>query len=122
MATGILSRLLRGLRSKFAEQLRILVNRGVIRPWYDPMIEVGKEWERQILRQLNSSRIILLLVSPSLCASEYAYGVEVRRARALHRRGKAHVLPIILRPTPLLEHLPFGKLQVLPTDARPVTR
>lgn len=111
-----------GLRSKFAEQLQILVNLGVIRPWYDRMIEVGKEWERQILRQLSSSHIILLLVSPSLCASEYAYGVEVQRAMALHRRGKARVLPIVLRPTPLLEHLPFGKLQLLPTDGRPVTR
>src|SRR5262249_35120274 len=71
----------------FGEQLQILVNLGVIRPWYDRMIEVGKEWERQILRQLSSSRIILLLVSPSLCASKYAYGVEVQRAMALHRRG-----------------------------------
>ena len=111
-----------GLRSKFAEQLQILVNLGVIRPWYDRMIEVGKEWEQQILRQLSSSRIILLLVSPSLCASKYAYGVEVQRAMALHRRGKARVLPIILRPTPLLDHMPFGELQALPTDGRPVTR
>src|ERR1044072_1080917 len=36
-------------------------------------------------------------------------------------RGEALVIPIILRPV-LWESAPFGKLQALPTDAKPVTK
>src|SRR5207244_12560512 len=38
-----------------------------------------------------------------------------------HNAGEASVIPIILRPVEW-EEAPFSKLQVLPTDAKPVTK
>jgi tetratricopeptide (TPR) repeat protein len=53
-------------------------------------------------------------------ASEYCYGIEMQRALERHKAGEAIVLPIILRPA-YWQSIPFSHLQVLPTDAKPIT-
>jgi len=53
-------------------------------------------------------------------ASEYCYSIEMKQAIERHERGEAHVIPVILRPV-YCQSAPFGKLQALPKDARPVT-
>src|SRR5205823_8508588 len=58
--------------------------------------------------------------SPDFIYSEYCYGVEMKRALERHERGEARVILVILRPV-YWQEAPFGKLQVLPTDAKPVT-
>jgi hypothetical protein len=65
--------------------------------------------------------VILLFVSPSFIESKYCYEVEGQEALRRHETGRARVIPIILRPC-LWERSPFGKLQALPHDARPVSR
>ena len=67
---------------------------------------------------MNTAQIILLLVSPDFMASDYCYGIEMQRALERHDRGEARVIPIILRPVYWQGLL--GKLQALPTDAKPV--
>src|SRR5260221_1863021 len=49
--------------------------------------------------------------------SDYCYGTEMRRAMARHERGEAHVMPILLRPVHW-QGASFGKLQLLPDEAR----
>jgi hypothetical protein len=44
----------------------------------------------------------------------------MERAVERHERGEARVIPIILRAC-LWQDAPFGKLQTLPMDGRPVT-
>jgi hypothetical protein len=92
---------------------------GLITLWADIDIDAGIEWEKEIHRHLNTAHIILFLISPDFMASEYCYGVEMRQAIERHKRGNMHVIPIILRPTYWYE-APFGKLQVLPTFAKPI--
>src|SRR5947209_11211551 len=53
-------------------------------------------------------------------ASDHCYRVEVKRAIERHERGEARVIPVILRPV-YWQGAPLGKLQALPTDAKPVT-
>lgn len=92
---------------------------GHIMIWADTDIDAGIEWEKEIDKHLNSAQIILLLVSPHFIASEYCYSKEMIHAMQRHEAGEAHVIPIILRSV-LWENTPFGKLQVLPTGAKPV--
>ena len=66
------------------------------------------------------AHIILLLISPDFMASEYCYSKEMLRAMARHNQGEAQVIPILLRPTHW-KGAPFGKLQALPTNAKPIT-
>jgi tetratricopeptide (TPR) repeat protein len=106
------------LLNKLKNHLSPLKRTGLIETWHDRDISAGTDWERQIQSQLNQAQIILLLVSPDFMASEYCYGIEMRRALERNDLGEARVIPIILRPVHWQDIL--GKLQALPTDARPV--
>jgi integrase len=107
------------LRQGLEKQLRALRRQGIIDIWYDREISPGKEWEVEIDKHLKSADIILLLVSSDFMDSDYCYGIELRRAMQRHERGEAVVIPIILRPV-YWQGAPFGKLQALPTDGKPV--
>jgi tetratricopeptide (TPR) repeat protein len=109
------------LRKQLEKHLSILKRQGLITDWYDREINAGTDWEREIDRHLNTAQIILLLVSADFMASDYCYGLEMKRALERHESGEARVIPIILRPTDW-KQAPFGKLQVLPRDGKPMTR
>jgi tetratricopeptide (TPR) repeat protein len=91
---------------------------GLIDIWHDRDISAGTDWEQQIKSHLNEAQIILLLVSPDFMVSDYCYGIEMQRALERHDLGEARVIPVILRHV-YWEGV-LGKLQALPTDARPV--
>ena|SRR5438876_5073972 len=104
--------------NKIKAYLRPLQRQGLIDVWYDRDISAGSEWEREISEHLNEAKIILLLVSPDIMNSDYCYSVEMKRALERHDRKEATVIPIILRP--IYWQGLLGKLQALPTDAKPV--
>jgi len=108
------------LVKQLRKHLSTLKRQGVIRDWYDREITAGTDWKGQIDQHLNSAGVILLLVSADFLASDYRYDVEVTRALERHDQGEARVIPVILRPVDW-KGAPFGKLQSLPTDGKPVT-
>ena len=107
------------LLNKLKTHLKPLQRIGLIDVWYDRDISPGTEWEEEIKKHLNEANIILLLVSSDFMNSDYCYGKEMQRALERDKRGEASVIPIILRPV-YWQEAPFGKLQALPKDARPV--
>ena len=108
------------LRTHLEKHLSIMKRQGVIRDWYDRKITAGEEWGGAIDIHLESAHVILLLISADFLASDYCYDVEMNRAMERHETGKARVIPIILRKVDW-RGAPFGKLQALPKDAKPVT-
>jgi len=109
------------LVKELRKHLSILKRQGVIRDWYDREITAGTDWKGQLDQHLNSSGVILLLVSADFLASDYCYDVEMTRALERHDQGEARVIPVLLRKVDDWQRAPFGKLQSLPTDAKPVT-
>ncbi len=107
------------LRDQLETHLSLLKNHGFISSWHDRKIIAGAEWAGEIDAHLNTAQIILLLISADFLASTYCYGIEVTRAMERHNAGKARVIPIILRHCDW-HSAPFGKLQALPTDGKPV--
>jgi hypothetical protein len=93
----------------------------LIHAWHDQEISAGIEWAKEIAKHLNHARLILLLISPNFLASKYCYDTEMKRALERHKKGEARVVPIILRPCDW-QTTPLKDLQVLPKDAKPVTR
>src|ERR1700738_4245190 len=87
-----------GLLNKLKAHLNPLNVQGLIDVWHDRDISAGTEWESEIHRHLNEAEIILLLVSPQFIASDYCFGIEMKRAIALHELGRTQIIPIILRP------------------------
>jgi predicted negative regulator of RcsB-dependent stress response len=106
------------LLNKLKSHLIPLQRQGLIDVWHDRDISAGTDWEQQIKGHLNAAQIILLLVSPDFMVSDYCYGIEMQRALERHEWGEARVIPIILRHVYWQGVL--GKLQALPTDARPI--
>jgi hypothetical protein len=108
------------MREKLENHLSTLRREHVIAGWHDRKIMPGTEWKGQIDTHLESSRLILLLISAEFLNSDYCYDVEMKRAIARHDAGDAHVIRIILRPCDWMKS-PFGKLQALPRDGKPVS-
>jgi tetratricopeptide (TPR) repeat protein len=109
------------LRDELEKHLAWLKRRYQLTNWHDREILPGEEWEQAIDTHLNTANLILLLLSPDFMASDYCYGKEMQRALERHQAGTCRVVPILLRPT-YWEDAPFSSLQLLPTDARAITR
>jgi hypothetical protein len=101
--------------------LSALRREGLISLWIDREIGPGQEWREAIDQNINDAAIILLMISSSFIASEYCWDVELRHALERHAAGSARVIPVILRDCDW-HHLPFSKLQALPTAARPIVK
>jgi hypothetical protein len=108
------------LRTALETHLALLKRQGIISEWHDRRISAGTEWKDEIDSHLASADIVLLLVSADFIASDYCYDIEMRDALRQHRTGKSRVIPVILRAVDWTD-APFGKLQALPKDAKPIT-
>lgn len=108
------------LRNQLATHLSVLKRQGVIDNWYERRVVAGEEVGSKVNEHLEAAQIILLLVSPDFVASDYCYDFEISRALEKHRNREARVIPVILRPVEWML-TPFGKLQGIPQDGRPVT-
>jgi tetratricopeptide (TPR) repeat protein len=105
---------------KLEVHLSLLKRQSLIALWYDRLIASSTVWARAIDEHLESASIILLLVSADFLASDYCYGVEMKRALERDAAGEARVIPILVRPVDW-KSAPFAHLQALPTDAKPLS-
>ncbi|HEU4837176.1 MAG TPA: toll/interleukin-1 receptor domain-containing protein [Pyrinomonadaceae bacterium] len=109
------------LRNELENHLTPLKRQRVIDTWHDRRISAGKDFGSEISAHLETSQIILLLISPYFIASDYCYEAEMMRALELNDTGKARVIPVILDPCDW-QSLPFGNLQALPKDGKPISK
>ncbi len=109
------------LRDQLEKQLSMLKRQGVIDTWHDRRVGAGQEIVYEIDEHINRDDIILLLVSADFLTSDYCYDIEMKRAMERHEAGEAIVIPIILRACDWL-HAPFGKLNAVPRDGKPITQ
>jgi hypothetical protein len=105
---------------KLETHLSLLRRRGLVSLWHDRLITPGTNWRQTIDQRLEKASVILLLVSADFLASDYCYGVEMKRALEREARGEAHVVPILIRPVDWTG-APFAHLRALPTNAQPIT-
>lgn len=109
------------LMNDVRRQLIVEERNGRIIKWHDRMIPPGVDWRHNIDGRLNRATVVLLFMSPHFIESRYCYEIEGQAALRRQDSGEARVVPIILRPC-LWDRSPFGRLQVLPRDAKPVSR
>jgi hypothetical protein len=111
-------RMLDRLRTHMA----MLRRAGLITEWYDRDIEAGGQWRDEIERELESADVILLLVSADFLASNFCYEQEMTRAVERARRGDALLIGVMLRPVTGWDETPFADFQLVPRDARPISK
>src|SRR6202045_1561130 len=100
------------LRAELEKHLSLLRRQGVISGWHDRHIAPGADWAQAIDEHLESAVVILLLVSADFLASDYCYGIEMKRALQRHQTNEAAVIPILLRAVDW-NRAPFASLQTL---------
>jgi len=108
-------------KDELVVHLANLKRQGKIRAWQDRDIEAGAEWDAEIQQQLEAAEVILLLITPRFLASDYCFDLEMQRAVERHNEGTARVIPIIVKSCDW-QGTPFSKLQVVPKDAKPITK
>jgi hypothetical protein len=99
--------------------LSVFDRQHLIEVWHDRQIPPGAEWKGFIDQNLLTSDVVLLFVSADFLNSDYCYDVEMAEALKRHERQASQVIPVILRPC-AWRSTPFAKLQVLPTDGKPI--
>lgn len=103
------------------KHLALLRRAKKIRAWTDREITAGDAWRGEIDAALENAGLVLMLVSPDFVASDFCWDVELRRALERRAANATRVVPIIVRPADWRDS-PLGKLQALPTGARPITK
>lgn len=101
--------------------LSVLRRKGKIAAWDDHQILPGEEWDDAVKNQLAQAEIILLLISADFLATDYIWDVEIKTAMERHAQNAVQVVPIVLRACSWEEDTPFGKLNGLPSKAKPVS-
>ncbi len=107
-------------RDELEKQLKVLERSDLISAWDDRDIDAGEEWRTKIDANLESAQIILLLISANFMASDYCHDIEMQRAMQKHDSGEARVIPILLSHVDWKDS-PFAKIQMLPSNSRPIT-
>lgn len=80
----------------------------------------GDDLDASIDANLETSDIILLLVTADFLASNYCFSKEMKRALERQREGTARVIAVILEHCDW-QSAPFSKSLVVPKDGKPVT-
>src|SRR5215469_7999093 len=104
---------------KLEAHLSLLRRQGLLSLWHDRLLAPGTDWTRDIDAHLETSAVVLLLVSSDFLSSDYCYELEMQYALQRHRDGLARVVPIIVRACDW-QNAPFGKLQMLPRNGKPL--
>lgn len=109
-------------RDELIKRLRILEREQLISYWDDESLKPGQRWNDEIIKQLESSRIILLIISSDFLSSAYITAVELKRASERYQAKQAEVIPVLARcigwETTAFGTITLGELQALPTGAK----
>jgi hypothetical protein len=92
-----------------------------LRLFYDLDLQAGQAWDAELARQLEQSQLVLFFLSPAALASQYIRDVEVPAALRLARRGRAHVVPVLLSEC-AWQQTPLAQFMLLPRDGRPLDK
>ena len=102
---------------KLISHLAPLIRSGKITVWDDSKIKAGAKWKDEILNQLRSSEIILILVSADFIHSDFCFSTEIQEALKIRDSGKGILVPVIIKPC-LWEETFFGNLHVIPKNGK----
>ncbi|KYF75481.1 hypothetical protein BE17_33675 [Sorangium cellulosum] len=107
-------------RDRLHVHLTPLRRQGLIDTWHDALMDPGVNVRAAVNDRFDAADIVLLLISASFLASDFSYGDVMQRVLARHNAGETRVVPILLSPCDW-QGSPYGELQALPRNARPIT-
>lgn len=107
------------IRIRLVEHLTNLRRNGVINIWDDRLLLAGEEFTSEIIKQMMSSDIIILLISSKFIRSDYCMDKELPLALEMHSNGETVAVPIILNDC-AWNDIGINQLVALPKDGKPI--
>lgn len=92
---------------------------GQIECWWDGELELGRDWEPQIVTALRRADIVLLLLTAKFIASHFCIDHELRLARERESRGEIDLVPVRVETFDFVAHW-LGRLQAVTFNGEPV--
>jgi internalin A len=83
---------------RFEVHLAPLVQNGQVDIWHDRMISAGSAWNPAIQQKLETSDIVVFLLSPDFLNTPYVVQEEIPKALQMHKEGKTKIFPVELIP------------------------
>jgi hypothetical protein len=102
-------------QAQLRKHFKVLERNKKLTIWDDHSVDLGAEWNREIMYNLETSDIIILLISMDFINSDFCYEIEMIRALDRHDKKDALVIPLIIR-TCYWQETPFAKLQAIIPD------
>lgn len=107
-------------RERMQVALALLKDNGILSEWHDRKIISGTPFSPQIIKKLNSSDVVVYLVSPYFLNSE-ACKDEWRRVRQTAEETGQRLVPIILKPCNWMDFDNMKGYLALPRDGKPIS-
>lgn len=103
------------LKENFFDHMSPLVRADKVTVWNDSAIDIGSDWNDEIIESLKNADLVVCLVSSSFIASDFCYLKEFTEALDDHRNGLKKVIPVRVRRC-FWDPLPIAKIQSAPSD------
>jgi hypothetical protein len=87
-----------GFKDELIKHLSGLRQIRAITDWHDRQILPGQTWDEEIKEKLESSQVVLFLVSSDFMYSDYIHDVEISRTIERYKKGQVVIVPIMVRP------------------------
>jgi hypothetical protein len=111
-----------------SEKQRLMTHLGVLgnahqsKAWCDDLIGAGADWNKEILRAIDSAKVAVLLITSHFLTSDFILKVEVPRIQQRLDRKELRVVPIIGRHCAWEQHQWLSAMNVRPKNATPIWR
>ncbi len=70
------------------------------RVWSDNEIQLGADWEKEIVKTISEAKVALLLISADFLVSEFIMQTEVPQILKKAENGQIVIVPLVVRPCP----------------------
>ncbi|HEX3685118.1 MAG TPA: COR domain-containing protein [Bryobacteraceae bacterium] len=104
------------------KSLKQMERNGLIHPWYDRELTAGERWNARILQELNEADVIVCQISRDFLASDFCVLTELDTAIKRKAAGEAELIAYILHESGWKDESKLKEFQVLPDDAKPISR
>lgn len=107
-------------KEKLLTSLEALRQSYEIEAWHDGMIDAGGNIDENIKCALNTSDLILLLITDNYLASYYCMKKELSEAIEREKNNECKVIPVMFQETVLSDTLSFFGHNRVPEDGKPI--
>jgi hypothetical protein len=108
-------------KNELIKHLRALERQGAVRLWDTSDIQQGANWDEEIGKAIEESKIAILLVSSNFLASDYIVQNELKELLRRAKSSNLFVLPILLSPTLWTEVPELAQFQFLNDVRNPLS-